>query len=136
MYGNDTLELDEVVVALISHESTRRKDSDKFLDESAMVALDEAQVPGRSMERQCGSNSRVRSQSRGNHKKKCYYCDLEGHIMRTCRKLKASKEREKFDAAVAGTFAENEGDLLTVISKGTGNYDRLMDSGYSFLVFK
>ena len=44
MYGNNTLRLDEVVAALISHESMMRKDSEKFLDESAMVALDKAQV--------------------------------------------------------------------------------------------
>ena len=71
----------------------RRKDSEKSLDESAMVASEEAQVRGRTTERQGGSNSRGRSQSRGNHKKKCYYCDLEGHIMRNCRKLKADKEK-------------------------------------------
>ncbi|GFY91354.1 hypothetical protein Acr_07g0015500 [Actinidia rufa] len=91
--------------ALISHESMRRKDSEKFLDESAMVASDEAQVRGRTMERLGGSNSRGRSQSRGNHKKKCYYCDLEDHIMRNCQKLKADKEKAKpSDAAVIESF--------------------------------
>ena len=116
MYGKDTLGLDEVVAALISHESMRRKDSEKFLDESAMVASDDAQVRRRATERQGESNSIGRSQSRGNHKKKCYYCDLEGHIMRNCRKFKAAKERENSEATVAETFAGNEGDLFTVIS--------------------
>ena len=60
MYEKDTLGLDEVVAALISHESMRRKDSEKSLDESAMVASDEAQVRGRTTERQGRSNSRSR----------------------------------------------------------------------------
>ena len=134
MYGKDTLGLDEVVAALISHESMRRKDSEKSLDESAMVASDEAHVRGRTTERQGGSNSRGCSQSRGNHKKKCYYCDLEGHIMRNCRKLKADKEKvQPSDAMVIESF-KGEDDLLSVFSSDgfDHNVDWVFDSGCSF----
>ncbi|KAI8571313.1 hypothetical protein RHMOL_Rhmol01G0109800 [Rhododendron molle] len=46
MYGKDTLGLDEVVAALLSHESMRRNESEKISEERVMVASFDGQARG------------------------------------------------------------------------------------------
>ncbi|KAG5531566.1 hypothetical protein RHGRI_026243 [Rhododendron griersonianum] len=117
----------------------RRKESEKISEERVMVASSGSQARGRTTERQNGSKPRGRSSSRGGEswavdKRKCYFCNEEGHILKFCPKLKAKidEEKENSKAAVVESLVENEGDLLTVTSEGTAHFDWVMDSGCSF----
>ncbi|GFS38693.1 hypothetical protein Acr_00g0058920 [Actinidia rufa] len=119
MYGKDTLRIDMVVAMLLSHESMRKKKSKNYSEEKVMVAFD-------------GGHPR-------DYKRKCYYCDDEGHIIKFCLKLKAKKEKEKEKenssetTTVTKSFSDNEGDLLS-ISSDTEDYDWVLDNGCSFLI--
>ncbi|GFZ18499.1 hypothetical protein Acr_27g0002380 [Actinidia rufa] len=101
MYRKDTLRIDETVATLLSHKSMRKKETENYSKERAMIAADGGHVRGQTTERRDGSKLRGRSQLRGcpqsiDYKKKCYYCDKEGHIIKFCPKLKAKKkEKEK-----------------------------------------
>ena len=65
MYGKDTVDFDEVVASLISHETLRRKEIDETFGERVMVASNNGYPRGRSMERRDDSRqSSGRSQSR------------------------------------------------------------------------
>ncbi|KAG5535985.1 hypothetical protein RHGRI_023693 [Rhododendron griersonianum] len=117
----------------------RRKEGEKISEEHVMVASSGSQAKGRTTERQNGSKPRGRSSSRGGEsravdKRKCYFCNEEGHILKFCPKLKAKidDEKEKSKTAVVESFVENEGDLLTVTSEGMENFDWVMDFGCSF----
>ncbi|KAG5561397.1 hypothetical protein RHGRI_004431 [Rhododendron griersonianum] len=72
---------------------------------------------------QNGSKPRGRSHSRGGEsraidKRKCYFCNEEGHILKFCPKLKAKidEEKEKSKVAVVESFAENEVVLMDELS--------------------
>ncbi|KAG5548448.1 hypothetical protein RHGRI_013957 [Rhododendron griersonianum] len=117
----------------------RRKESERISEDRAMVASSGSQARGRTIERQNGSKPRGRSssrsgESRGVDKRKFYFCNEEGHIMKFCPKLKAKIEQEKgkSEAAVVESSTENDGDLLAVTSEGTAHFDWVMDSGCSF----
>ncbi|KAG5543995.1 hypothetical protein RHGRI_016671 [Rhododendron griersonianum] len=78
----------------------RRKESEKTFEERVMVASSGSQARGRMTERQNGSKPRGRSSSRGGEprgvdKRKCYFCNEEGHIMKFCPKLKARARERK-----------------------------------------
>lgn len=152
MYGKDTLTLDEVIATLLSHESMRRKESERFSEERVMVASDSGQHRGRKTERQGGSNWRDRSQSKGRSRSRggesrggdsrwvenrtCYFCEEEGHIMKFCPKLKSkiekAKGKEKSEVSVVESGVLNEDDVFTVTSEGTDQFGWVMDSGCSF----
>ena len=63
MYGKDTLRIHEVVAALLSHESIRKKESENYSEERVMFASDGGLVRGRTTERRAGSKPRGQSQS-------------------------------------------------------------------------
>ena len=117
IYGKSTIGLDEVVATLISHESMRKKESEKASTDGALVASEDGHVRGRTTERKDASKSRDRSQSRGDDMRKCFYCDQKGHIVKFCSKLKADKAKEKSAAAaVTDTYSDDDCDALTVTS--------------------
>uniref|UniRef100_A0A2N9E5C8 CCHC-type domain-containing protein n=1 Tax=Fagus sylvatica TaxID=28930 RepID=A0A2N9E5C8_FAGSY len=122
MYGNDTLELEEVTSALLSH-SKMKQDGDAQGDGLVVHSK-----PNRSRKKSRGSNSNnERSQSKSCAKKdiECLYCHKEGHYKNQCKELKQhleERKNEKKAVEVASVVEEKsddnevDGDLLSVSS--------------------
>uniref|UniRef100_A0A2N9IT84 CCHC-type domain-containing protein n=1 Tax=Fagus sylvatica TaxID=28930 RepID=A0A2N9IT84_FAGSY len=121
MHGNDTLELEEVTSALLSH-SKMKQDGDDSQGDGLVVHS----KSNRSRKKSRGSNSNnERSQSKSCVKKdiECFYCHKKGHYKNQCKELKQHlEERKNEKKAVESTSvveeksddSEIDGDLLSV----------------------
>ena len=121
MHGNDTLELEEVTSALLSHSKMKQDGDDSQGD--GLVVHSKSNC---SRKKSRGSNSNnERSQSKSCVKKdiECFYCHKKGHWKNQCKELKQHlEERKNEKKAVESTSVveeklddnEIDGDLLSV----------------------
>uniref|UniRef100_A0A2N9J8T4 CCHC-type domain-containing protein n=1 Tax=Fagus sylvatica TaxID=28930 RepID=A0A2N9J8T4_FAGSY len=123
MYGKETLELEEVTSALLSH-SKMKQDGDDSQGDGLVVHSES----NRNRNKSRGSNSnKERSQSRSRAKKdvECFYCHKKGHYKNQCKELKQHLEERKNEKKAAESASvieeksddnEVDGDLLSVSS--------------------
>ena len=94
MYGKETIVLEEVTSALLSH-IKMKQDSDGS-QANGLIVKSESSNRGRSRSRGRNSN-RNRSQSKSRAKKdaECFYCHKKGHYKNQYKELKEHLEEKK-----------------------------------------
>ena len=93
MYENETLELEEVAIALLSH-SKMKQDGDDSQGDGLVVHS----KSNHSRNKSRGSNSnKERSQSRSRAKKdvKCFYCHKTGHYKKSVQRVETTPRGEE-----------------------------------------
>ena len=93
MYGKETLELEEVTSALLSH-SKMKQDGDDSQGDGLVVHS----KSNHSRNKSRGSNSnKERSQSRSRAKKdvKCFYCHKTGHYKKSVQRVETTPRGEE-----------------------------------------
>uniref|UniRef100_A0A2N9F9A0 CCHC-type domain-containing protein n=1 Tax=Fagus sylvatica TaxID=28930 RepID=A0A2N9F9A0_FAGSY len=130
LYGKETLELEEVLGALLDHYQQKHKDSAKSSGEGLVVKG--YQDRGRKKDKD-DKSARGRSKSKSKIVK-CYKCQKKGHIKRDCPKWNKGKE-ESFTSINVVVDSESDGDMLSISSSTDGlNNSWLLDSACSFHV--
>ena len=84
MYGKETVVLDEVTSALLSHVKMKQDGDGSQADE--LVVKSKSSNRGRSESR--SNVNRSRSKSRAKKDVKCFYCHKKGHYKNQCKELK------------------------------------------------
>ena len=94
MYGKETIVLEEVTSALLSHMKMKQDGDDSQTD--GLIVKSESSNRGRSRSRGRNSN-RNKSQSKSCAKKdvECFYCHKKGHYKNQCKELKEHLEEKK-----------------------------------------
>lgn len=125
IYGRESLTLEEVQVALMSKElSKKSKHREAAMGENLTAR-------GRSEKRDEKGKNRSRSKSKT--KLKCFLCHKEGHFKRNCPEQKSKKRHnneDNGDASIASNGYESTDVLVTANCQGES--ERVMDSGCSF----
>ena len=94
MYGKETIVLEEVTSALLSHVKMKQDGDGSQAD--GLIVKSKSSNRGRSRSRGQNSN-RNRSQSKSCAKKdvECFYCHKKGHYKNQCKELKEYLEKKK-----------------------------------------
>ena len=130
LYGKETLELEEILEALLDHYQWKHKDSAESSGEGLVVKG--YQDRGRKKDK---NDKSVKGRSKSKSKTvKCYKCQKKGHIKRNCLEWNKGKEESSTSANIVAD-SESDGDMLSVSSSTDGlNNSWLLDSARSFHV--
>jgi hypothetical protein len=111
LYGKETLELEEILGALLDHYQRKHKDSAETSGEGLVVKG----YQDRERKKDKDDKS-IRGRSKSKSKTvKCYKCQKKGHIKRNCLEWNKRKEESSTFANVVAD-SESDGDMLSVSS--------------------
>ena len=121
MYKKETLELEEVTNALLSHSKMKQDRDDSQGD--GLVVHSESNHGGNKSKGSNSNKERFQSRSSAKNDVECFYCHKKGHYKNQCKELKQHLEERKNEKKAAKSASvveekpddnEVDGDLLLV----------------------
>ena len=119
LYGKDTVSLEQVQSALVSHCTQKRS---SFEDEESAALAVQSGNRGKKSDGRSGGSIGSSSSSRGNGVQ-CYYCKEFGHVKRGYPLRKDKGKKCDNASSCSSSVVVDDGDLLTV-SEGINTSSR------------